>query len=74
MGSKVVITLQDLENNITAGAFRVVGLFETMNDMYDEGVIYVLNKDLKRLINFPQDAAHEIAVFVDDDGRDALDV
>jgi putative ABC transport system permease protein len=67
MGSKVIITLQDLDKNITAGAFRVVGLFETLNDIFDEGTIYVRNKDIKRLISFPDDAAHEIAVMIDND-------
>jgi len=67
MGSKVIITLQDLDNNITAGAFRIVGLFETLNDVFDEGAVYVRNKDIKRLISFPGNAAHEIAILVDDD-------
>ncbi len=67
LGSKVIITLQDLDNNITAGAFRVVGLFETLNDIFDEGVVYVKNKDIQRLVNFPNNAAHEIAILVDDD-------
>ncbi|MFC2124172.1 ABC transporter permease [Bacteroidota bacterium] len=67
MGSKVIITLQDLDNNITAGAFRIVGLFETLNDVFDEGVVYVINRDIQRLISFPGNAAHEIAILIDDD-------
>ena len=62
--SKIVITLQDLENNITGGAFRVVGIFETPNSTYDETTIFVKRSDLGRLIEFPDNAGHEIAVLV----------
>jgi ABC-type lipoprotein release transport system permease subunit len=48
--SKLVITFQDLDLNITAGAFRVVGLFDTGNQPYDEATIFVLRKDLDRLL------------------------
>ena len=65
LGSKVVITLQDIDNNITAGAFRVVGLFETLNDIFDQGVVYVQKTDIQRLVNFPDEAAHEIAILID---------
>jgi ABC-type lipoprotein release transport system permease subunit len=62
--SKIVITLQDLENNITGGAFRVVGIFETPNSTYDETTIFVQSSDLARLIELPDKAGHEIAVLV----------
>ncbi len=48
--SKLVITFQDLDLNITAGAFRVVGLFDTGNQPYDEATIFVLRQDLDRLL------------------------
>ena len=62
LGSKVVITLQDVENNITSGAFRIVGLFNTVNTMYDESNVFVLRKDLIRLTNLPKHSGHEIAI------------
>ncbi len=63
--SKVVITLQDMENNITAGAFRVAGLFDTDNNMYDESHVFVRFDDLARISGFPKGAAHEIAIRID---------
>jgi ABC-type lipoprotein release transport system permease subunit len=62
--SKVVITLLDVDNNITYGAFRVVGIFNTVNNAFDEANIFVRKEDLSRLINIPTDASHEIAVLV----------
>ncbi len=62
LGSKVVITLQDINNNIISGAFRVVGLFNTHNGIFDDGNIFVRYSDLSRLISMPSGAAHEIAI------------
>ena len=60
--SKIVITLQDTEKNITGGAFRVAGIYETANTGFDEMNVYVRYSDLLRLTNLPEDAAHEIAI------------
>jgi len=64
--SKVVITLQDMDNNITSGAFRVAGIFSTDNNMYDESHVFVRFTDLQAISDFPPDAAHEIAINLDD--------
>lgn len=62
LGSKVVITLQDINNNIISGAFRIVGLFNTHDNIFDESNIFVKYDDLARLMNMPDGAAHEIAI------------
>ena len=60
--SKVVITLQDINNNITSGAFRVAGIFSTNDNIFDEANVFVRFSDLKQLIDFPDDAADELAI------------
>ncbi len=62
LGSKVVITLQDINNDITAGAFRVTGIFNTLNNSFDEGNIFVRYNDLRRLTGLSEHSCHEIAV------------
>jgi ABC-type lipoprotein release transport system permease subunit len=52
----------DIDNNITYGAFRVVGIYNTVNNAFDESNIFVRYDDLAKLINFPAHACHEIAV------------
>ena len=64
--SKIVITLQDMNKNITGGAFRVAGIYETANTGFDENNIYVRDTDLARLTNLPDDVCHEIAILVND--------
>lgn len=63
--SKVVITLQDMENNITSGAFRIVGIYKTPNSTYDETTVFVSSNDLSRLTELPDGAGHEIAILVE---------
>ncbi len=65
LGSKAVITVQDIDNNITAGAFRVVGIFDTQNNAFDESNIFVRHKDLSRLMNLPNSSGHEIAILAE---------
>jgi ABC-type lipoprotein release transport system permease subunit len=65
LNSKVVITLLDVDNNITYGAFRVVGIFNTVNNAFDEANIFVRDTDLAKLINLPANSCHEIAILVD---------
>jgi ABC-type lipoprotein release transport system permease subunit len=60
--SKIVITLQDMDNNIVSAAFRIAGIYSTNNNMYDESHVFVLHHDLSKLTVFPQGAGHEIAI------------
>lgn len=67
--NKIILTLQDAENNITAGAFRVVGIYETDNFLFDEAVVFVRNKDLCRLIALDENDAHEIGIILDENSK-----
>ncbi|MEL7118562.1 MAG: FtsX-like permease family protein [Bacteroidota bacterium] len=64
--SKVVLTFQDVEGEIVSAAFRVQGIFDTKNNLFDESKIFVKRVDLNRLLNFPESAAHEIGVILKD--------
>jgi ABC-type lipoprotein release transport system permease subunit len=63
--SKVVITLQDMEGNMTGGAFKVVGIFESANTAFDENNVFVKKSDLGRLMLADNHTSHEIAVLLD---------
>lgn len=64
--SKVVITLQDLNSNITGAAFKVVGIYETSNTSFDENSVFVKSSDLNRLLGLNANSCHEIAVLLKD--------
>jgi ABC-type lipoprotein release transport system permease subunit len=63
--SKVVITLQDMEGNMTAASFKVEGIFETSNTAFDETCVFVRKDDLGRIMAMDPNASHEIAVLLD---------
>ncbi len=62
--SKVVITLQDMNGNITAGAFKTEGIFETSNTVYDENCVFVRKSDLAGIMAMKESECHEIAVIL----------
>lgn len=63
LGRKIVLTGQGGDGSISAGAFRVVGLFQTANSTFDESTVFVRRADLAR--NFAlDDELHEIALRV----------
>jgi len=64
--SKVILTFQNVEKDIAAGAFRVVGIYDTGNAQYDELQIYVKKEDLQRLIGVDEPIVHEMALLVND--------
>jgi len=62
--SKVVLTFNDGHGNITAGAFRVVGIAKSSSLAISEMYAYVRQADLTRLIGLGEQV-HEIAVVTD---------
>ena len=63
--SRLVLSFQDREGNITAGAFRIVGVFDTFNDGYDRNNVYVVDSDLNRLLG-EEGMVHKITIQLDD--------
>ena len=64
--SKVVITVQDLEANIRAGAFRVSGIFHSKSPRINNGVVYLRDQDLSKLINSTDTSFNEFAYLLKD--------
>jgi len=62
--SKVVITMQDMADNITYGSFRVVGIYRTHNTMFDLANAFVLKENITNLIQFDSSKATEISILL----------
>ncbi|EMR01982.1 ABC transporter permease [Cesiribacter andamanensis] len=63
--SKLVLSFQNLEGEITAGVFRVSGIYRSNNSVYDEGHVYVRQADLQALLGDSQ-AVHELFILTED--------
>lgn len=66
LGSKVVLTFTDRDQNITAGAFRVAGIYKTDNTPLDELQVYVNHHTLNDYLAIGQ-GGHEVAVLLEND-------
>jgi len=62
--SKVVLTFQSIDGEIIAGAFRIKGLYDTKNSMYDDNVAFVHIKALNKLLG-AENIGHETMVYLD---------
>lgn len=70
--SKVVITLQNTEGEMTNASFRVAGIYKTSNTTYDEMNAFVRSEDLRTLLGVAPNSAHEIAILLN--SNESLDV
>jgi ABC-type lipoprotein release transport system permease subunit len=66
IGNRIVLTFQDLDNEITSGSFTISGLFRTASNPYDERNVFVRADDLQALLG-GQAVYHEIAMMLQDE-------
>lgn len=67
LNNKIVLTFTDKDNNLTAGAFRIVGIYQSDNTPLDELNVYVSKNVLNNYLNLPQNSCNEIAILLHDD-------
>jgi len=58
--SKIVLTMQDIDGDLVGGAFRVIGIFKTVNSEFDKMSVFVSDKDLQKIIRINK--PHEIVI------------
>ena len=63
--SKVVLTFQSLNNQIVSNAFKIVGVFDSKNNVYDESNIFVNIDNLDALIG-QENIGHEVIIYLKD--------
>lgn len=63
--SKIVLTFQDYNGEITGAAFKVVGIYKTDNTPWDKLHVFVRNSDLGRVLEMPSEEAHEIVIRIE---------
>ncbi|MDP1624060.1 MAG: FtsX-like permease family protein [Bacteroidales bacterium] len=66
--SKIVLTFQDMQGNLTGGAFRICGIYRTSNSVFDEMNVFVTRTDVIPLLAAETNSCHEIAMRMKDAG------
>lgn len=62
--SKVVLSFQDANGEITSSAFRVQGIFRSTNTAFDEANVYVLATQIQNLTHLDTLSFHELAILL----------
>ena len=64
--SKVVLTFQNVQDDISTAAFRIAGIYKTVNRISDELYVFAQIDDMRRLTDISVEGAHQIAILVND--------
>lgn len=64
VGSKINVQMVDLSGDLSSKGYRVSGIYKTTNTTFDETHLFVNYNDLKTQLGIENNAAHEIAIIV----------
>ncbi|MGE5420827.1 MAG: ABC transporter permease [Chloroflexota bacterium] len=65
-GSRLTLTFLDRDNNQVGARFRVAGIYDTKNTLFEISSVFVRDSDLKRLTGYPEGSFNEIIMKIDD--------
>ena len=69
LGERVVLLVNDLDNELASVAVRVAGLYESASRAVDERVVFMHRRDIQELIGFGEHEVSSVSVFLDDGQR-----
>ena len=64
INSKIVVDFISIDSVSTPDLFKVIGIYKTSNGMFDEMNAFIQNSDMRKIVGFSDDQAHEIAIRV----------
>ncbi|MFC2138504.1 ABC transporter permease [Bacteroidota bacterium] len=59
---KIILQFQDANGDLAYGAFKVIGIYKTSNNMFDGMNVYVEKKDLYTMASVDENKVHEMAI------------
>ncbi|MCK5136687.1 MAG: ABC transporter permease [Bacteroidales bacterium] len=64
--SKMTLTFLDRDQIQTGAVFRIAGIFDVKNNMYEMGQVFVRNQDLMNLTGFVENEIHQLVIKLED--------
>jgi ABC-type lipoprotein release transport system permease subunit len=61
-GARMTLTFLDKDNNQVGAMFRLTGLYDIANSMFEKSSVFVINSDLKKLIGMNEKDFHQVVV------------
>ena len=72
-GARLTLTFLDKDNNQVGAVFRLAGLYDITNSMFEKSTVFVKNADLKKLTGLGENDYHQMAVRISNiDNTDAV--
>ncbi len=68
VGSRLVLTFQDVDGEIVSSSFRVEGIFKLTSKSFEERTVYLNAAEMSRIVG-AEDVVTEIAVVVEEPGE-----
>ena len=65
-GARLTLTFLDKDNNQVGAVFRITGLYDIKNNMFESRMVFVKNSDLIRLTGTENDSYHQLIVKISD--------
>ncbi len=65
-GSRMTLTFLDKDNYQTGAVFRIAGIYDIPNNMFESSQVFVMNEDLQRLTGLSEQESHVITVRLKD--------
>lgn len=65
-GSRFILTFLDKDNNQVGAVFRVAGLYDISNSVFERSMVFVRDSVLKKLTGIPENATHEIVIKINE--------
>lgn len=62
MKSKIVFTMSDVDGNVVYDNFKVNGIFETNNALFDNMTVFVERRSLSGILNLDDSQIHEVGI------------
>ena len=67
LGERAVLMVNDLSNELSSIAVRVIGLYESASRSLDERVVFLHRRDMQALVGFEDHEVSAVSVFLDRD-------
>ena len=68
-GSRLNLTFLDRDNNQVGSVFRLAGIYDIKNAMYEQSMVFVKDDVLKRLTGLDKYSFHQVIIRLDDINR-----
>lgn len=65
-GSRLTLTFLDKDNNQVGARFRIAGIFDTKNTIFEMSSVFVRDADLKKLTGFDESSFNKIIIRIND--------